>query len=87
MQGIKCIQERGNFGSWCSQLYEFVKQRDSCWSELAIEPLFWALPFSELVTKSMEDNESEILVENPPKSESLDSSTKEKQLLYQTEKL
>lgn len=36
--GIKRFQEEKNFGEWFSQLYSFVKTRDSCTPEMALEP-------------------------------------------------
>ena len=36
--GIKRFQEEKNFGEWFSQLYSFVKTRDSCTPEMAPEP-------------------------------------------------
>jgi len=36
--GIKRFQEEKNLGDWFSQLYSFVKTRDSCIPEMALEP-------------------------------------------------
>ena len=36
--GIKRFQEEKNFGEWFSQLYSFVKTRDSCTPGMALEP-------------------------------------------------
>ena len=35
---MKRFQEEKNFGKWFSQLYNFVKTRDSCSPEVALEP-------------------------------------------------
>ena len=36
--GIKRFYEENNLGDWFSQLYSFVKTRDSCIPEMALEP-------------------------------------------------
>ena len=36
--GMKRFQEEKNFSKWFSQLYNFVKTRDSCSPEVALEP-------------------------------------------------
>ena len=36
--GIKLLQKEKNFGEWFTQLYSFVKTRDSCTPEMALEP-------------------------------------------------
>ncbi|XP_068682814.1 uncharacterized protein [Montipora foliosa] len=36
--GIKRFQEEKNLGEWFNQLYSFVKTRDSCTPEMALEP-------------------------------------------------